>query len=86
MMKNGRADHYVITKIVKKNSRILDIGCADGKLLHLLKREKNASGQGIEIEYDKVEVCLQKGLSVVEGDANKEIISFFYDNAATLPY
>ena len=76
MMKNGRADHYVITKIVKKNSRILDIGCADGKLLHLLKREKNASGQGIEIEHDKVEVCLQKGLSVVEGDANKEIISF----------
>ena len=48
-MKNVRADHYIISKIVKNNSRILDIGCADGKLLHLLEKEKNVSGQGIEI-------------------------------------
>ena len=64
-MKYYRADHYVISNIVEKNSRILDIGCADGKLLHLLKEKKNSSGQGIEIEHDKVEACLQKGLSVV---------------------
>ena len=40
-MKNVRADHYIISKIVKNNSRILDIGCADGQLLHLLEKEKN---------------------------------------------
>ena len=75
-MKNVRADHNIISKIVKKNSRILDIGCADGKLLHLLEEKKNVSGQGIEINHDKVETCLKKGLSVIEGDANKEIINF----------
>ena len=75
-MKNVRADHYIISKIVKNNSRILDIGCADGQLLHLLEKEKNVSGQGIEIKHDKVETCLKKGLSVIEGDANKEIINF----------
>ena len=75
-MKNVRADHYIISKIVKNNSRILDIGCADGQLLHLLQKEKNVSGQGIEINHDKVETCLKKGLSVIEGDANKEIINY----------
>ena len=40
-MKNERADHYIISKIVKNNSRILDIGCADGQLLHLLQKEYN---------------------------------------------
>ena len=39
-MNNVRADHYIISKIVKNNSRILDIGCADGQLLHLLEKEK----------------------------------------------
>ena len=75
-MKNVRADHSIISKIVKSNSRILDIGCADGQLLHLLEQEKNVSGQGIEIKHDKVETCLKKGLSVIEGDANKEIINY----------
>ena len=75
-MKNARADHYIISSMVKNNSRILDIGCADGQLLHLLEKEKNVSGQGIEINHDKVEKCLKRGLSVIEGDANKEIINY----------
>ena len=42
----------------------------------MLKSKKNISGQGIEIDYRKVEICLRKGLSVVEGDANNEITNF----------
>lgn len=71
-----RKDHSIIANIVKKNSRVLDIGCADGTLLKVLKSKKNISGQGIEIDHTKVENCLRKGLSVVEGDANFEIINF----------
>ena len=72
----NRIDHNIITNIVKKNSRVLDIGCADGTLLKILKSQKNISGQGIEIDHKKVENCLRKGLSVVEGDANFEIVNF----------
>ena len=72
----NRKDHLIISNIVKKNSRVLDIGCADGTLLKMLKSKKNISGQGIEIDYRKVEICLRKGLSVVEGDANNEITNF----------
>ncbi len=75
-MTKNRIDHHIISTIVKKGTRVLDVGCADGKLLHMLKKKNNVSGQGIEIEHDKVELCLQKGLSVVEGDANKEITYF----------
>ncbi len=75
-MKKKRIDHDIISSIVSKGSRVLDIGCADGKLLHMLKNKKNVTGQGIEIEHNKVELCLKKGLSVVEGDANKEITYF----------
>ena len=71
-----RTDHNIITNIVKKNSRVLDIGCADGTLLKTLKSKKNISGQGIEIDHTKVEDCLKKGLSVVEVDANFEITNF----------
>ena len=72
----NRVDHNIITNIVKENSRVLDIGCADGTLLKFLKSKKNISGQGIEIDHVKVENCLKKGLSVVEGDANFEIVNF----------
>ena len=72
----NRVDHNIIINIVKKNSRVLDIGCADGTLLKILKSQKNISGQGIEIDHIKVENCLRKGLSVVEGDANFEIVNF----------
>ena len=71
-----RVDHDIIVNIVNKNSRVLDIGCADGTLLKTLKSRKNTSGQGIEIDHTKVETCLRKGLSVVEGDANFEITNF----------
>ena len=72
----NRKDHLIISNIVKKGSRVLDIGCADGTLLKMLKSRNNISGQGIEIDHKKVEICLRKGLSVVEGDANYEITNF----------
>ena len=75
-MTSKRQDHLIISNIVKKNSRVLDIGCADGTLLKMLKSKNNISGQGIEIDHKKVEFCLRKGLSVVEGDANQEITNF----------
>ena len=75
-MQLNRKDHLIISNIVKKNSRVLDIGCAEGTLLKILESNKNISGQGIEIDHKKVEICLRKGLSVVEGDANFEIKNF----------
>ena len=53
-MTKFRTDHLLITNIVEKNSRVLDIGCADGKLLHLLIKNKNA--YDISIDASKLDI------------------------------
>ena len=64
MKKEIRIDHLIISNMVSMGSRVLDVGCANGSLLHLLKKEKKVSGQGIEINHNKVEKCFEKGVMV----------------------
>ncbi len=61
-------NYSLITKMVEGNSHILDLGCGDGELLQLLKKDKNAKCLGIDINQDNVISCLKKGLSVIQGD------------------
>jgi cyclopropane fatty-acyl-phospholipid synthase-like methyltransferase len=35
-MAKVRTDHWLITNIVEKNSRVLDVGCGDGELMKFL--------------------------------------------------
>ena len=39
-MYSDRQDHLIINSIVKKNTRVLDVGCADGTLLKMLKSKE----------------------------------------------
>ena len=59
--------------IQKKDKKIVDLGCGNGYLLELLRKTKKIKGNGIEISQNKVIECLEKGLSVIQGD-----IEFFY--------
>lgn len=49
-----------------KNSRVLDLGCGNGELLAWLKEHKNVSGYGLEIDPDKINACIEKGVNVIE--------------------
>jgi homoserine O-acetyltransferase len=69
--KSGRNDYDLIVEMVEDESRVLDIGCGDGKLLHRLSREKNIHGLGIELDQDNVVRCVERGISVVQADADK---------------
>lgn len=57
-----------IAALVPEGSRVLDLGCGDGSLLALLKRERHCSGQGIEINSEAIVSCVSKGLEVIQGD------------------
>lgn len=63
-----RKDHEIIARLIAPGSRVLDLGCGDGTLLELLTRGKNVRGQGIELRGETVRSCIEKGLSVFQGD------------------
>ncbi|THB66950.1 MAG: methionine biosynthesis protein MetW [Desulfovibrio sp.] len=68
-----RFDLQVIASWIDKGSRVLDLGCGKGDLLQHLTEHKGVRGSGIEISEDKVARLIAKGLSVVQGDINREI-------------
>jgi methionine biosynthesis protein MetW len=71
-----KQEFKVISKIIKNNKRVLDIGCGDGTLMEYLKKNQNNDVRGLEPEKNLVQECIAKGLSVIEGDAEKELIQF----------
>ena len=68
-----RADHEVIAQMVRTGAKVLDVGCGDGALLHLLARERGVKGRGMELSQAGVNACVSRGLSVVQGDADRDL-------------
>ncbi len=60
-----RKDYKIISKIINPNSKVLDLGCSDGKLLKLLKKN-SIVGTGIDFDYNKINKCIQNGISAIE--------------------
>jgi methionine biosynthesis protein MetW len=71
-----KKEFKVISKIIDNNKRVLDIGCGDGTLMEYLKINQKNDVRGLEPEKDLVRKCIAKGLSVIEGDAEKELVQF----------
>ena len=66
----------VLAGLIDINSRVLDVGCGDGSLLLHLKKNKRVDGRGIEIDQIKVQESVAKGIAVIEGDAEKDLINY----------
>lgn len=75
-----RPDLAVIAAHIEPGTRVLDIGCGDGALMAALRDEKNVDVRGIEIDGSQVEQCVARGLSVVQGDADRDL-AFYPDGA-----
>lgn len=68
---NGLHLNYsIITDMISSHSTVLDVGCGDGTLMKLLQ-EKNVHSCGIDINQDNIIKCLEKGLSVIQGDIDE---------------
>jgi methionine biosynthesis protein MetW len=72
-MKN---EFKVIADIIEKDKRVLDVGCGDGTLMRFLENNKNIDCRGMEISKNKVQKCVEKGLTVIEGNAESDLIQF----------
>ena len=71
-----KQEFKIIANLIEKNTRVLDVGCGDGTLMEFLKNNKEIDIIGIEISKNKVQNCIGKGLTVIEGDAEKDLIQF----------
>ena len=71
-----KSEYKIIADMITENSRVLDVGCDDGSLMEFLKEEKNVDIRGIEISKQKVQTCISKGLTVIEGDAEFDLKQF----------
>src|SRR5579871_766701 len=72
----ARVDHLVIAELVERGARVLDVGCGDGQLLKLLELSRAVDGRGIEISQKGVNECVARGLSVVQGDADTDLVDY----------
>tara|TARA_B110000263_G_scaffold246296_1_gene257164 strand:- start:797 stop:1393 length:597 start_codon:yes stop_codon:yes gene_type:complete len=71
-----KQEFQIIANLVEKNTKILDVGCGDGTLMEFLKNNKEINIRGIELSKNKVQKCIGKGLTVIEGDAEKDLGQF----------
>ena len=71
-----KSEYKIISDIILENTRVLDVGCNDGSLMEFLKKNKDVDIRGIEISKEKVQTCVSKGLTVIEGDAEFDLKQF----------
>src|ERR1700745_375836 len=70
-----RGDHLLVAGLVEVGSKVLDVGCGDGDLLQLLE-SRGIDGRGIELSREGVNRCVAKGLAVVQGDADTDLVNY----------
>ena len=71
-----KKEFQIISELIEENKRVLDVGCGDGILMKNLKDNKNVDIRGLEISKENVQICISKGLSVIEGNAEKDLQQF----------
>ena len=71
-----KKEFRIISNLIEKNSRILDVGCGDGELMSFILNNISQDIRGIEISKTNVQKCISKGLTVIEGDAESDLFQF----------
>ncbi|MBB42232.1 MAG: methionine biosynthesis protein MetW [Rhodospirillaceae bacterium] len=76
MLKSLRHDLRLIAGLIAENCRVLDVGCGDGALLDYLVNHKGSDARGIELSQNGVNACVSRGLSVIQGDADTDLLDY----------
>ena len=72
----NRIDLRLVAEMVTPGTRVLDVGCGDGELLALLADTRGVDARGIELSRQGVALCVSRGLSVIQGDADTDLADY----------
>ena len=71
-----KEEFKIIANSIQKEKLILDVGCGDGELMKFIYENISKKIRGLEISKDNVQKCIQKGLTVIEGNAEMDLQQF----------
>jgi methionine biosynthesis protein MetW len=71
-----RVDLEVVANLIAPRAKVLDVGCGDGALLEFLQADKQVDGRGMELSQRGVNQCVSRGLSVIQGDADRDLVFY----------
>lgn len=74
-----RHDYKIISDWIEPNSRVMDLGCGDGRLLSYLQSSKGVSGYGVELNPEMIAACIDNGINVIQTNLNKGLAHFDSD-------
>ncbi|MGD9637971.1 MAG: methionine biosynthesis protein MetW [Alphaproteobacteria bacterium] len=69
-------NYAIITDFIEEHSKVLDLGCGDGSLIKMLIDEKQARARGVDISQENVIKCIEKALSVTQGNIDDGLLEF----------
>jgi methionine biosynthesis protein MetW len=75
-MTDLRPDLAIIAREVTAGSRVLDVGCGSGDLMAALRDSKQVDARGMELDAVAVADAVSRGLSVMQGDAEKDLADY----------
>ena len=71
-----RSDLELVAKLIQPNSRVLDLGCGAGDLLQHLQQQKSVIGYGLDKDAENIQLCLSRGVNVIEQDLDGGLGNF----------
>ncbi len=77
---SDRATMQTIARLVPHGARVLDLGCGDGALLHLVQTERGCTGYGVEIDDANVLACARRGVDVIQLNLDEGLSMFGNDS------
>lgn len=65
---------------IDRNSRVIDLGCGDGRLMQRLHDEMGCEVMGVEVEQANIVAIIQRGLPAIAADLNEGLVDIPNDS------
>ena len=65
---------------IDRKSRVIDLGCGDGRLMQRLHDEMGCEVMGVEVEQSNIVAIIQRGLPAIAADLNEGLVDIPNDS------